>query len=134
MARGSQVEHSMETRRVLVILFAAQFIATLIMAIGWWLGADRLHGLAAMGGGAAVMLPGLVFAAKVFSISPDAPAKRLLGAFYRGEAIKIGLTVLILVILMQWFRTTPLPLLTTYIVTILLYWPALLLGARQRPR
>jgi ATP synthase protein I len=70
----------------------------------------------------------------VFSVSPDAPPKRILGAFYRGEAIKIGATVLMLVILLQWFSTTPLPLLTTYILAILLYWPALLVGVGRRPR
>lgn len=125
---------TMETRQALVTLFAMQGLVTTGSALIWWLAADGIHALAAFGGGIAVLVPGLAFAAKVFSVSPDASPKQVLGAFYRGEAIKIGLTVLVLVILLQWFRDTPLPLLATYILAILVYWPALLLGASRRPR
>ncbi|MCP1673380.1 ATP synthase protein I [Natronocella acetinitrilica] len=124
----------METKRVLGVLFSTQASVTVLGAAVWWALVDSWHGLAAVGGGIAVMFPTLIFAAIVFSVSPDAPPKRILGAFYRGEAIKIGATVLMLVVLLQWFSTTPLPLLTTYILAILLYWPALLVGVGRRPR
>ncbi len=125
---------TIDTRRAVITLFLAQAVVTVAAAVGWWLARDGAHALAAVGGGVAVLLPSMAFAANVFSVSPDASPKKVLGAFYRGEAVKIGLTVLILVILLQWFRATPLPLLTTYILAILIYWPALLAGTGRRTR
>jgi len=121
----------MDVKRALLCLFLGQSLVTLMATIGWWLGANQAHGLSALGGGLAIILPCLVSAARVFSVPPDAPPKEIVGAFYRGEALKFLLAAVLLVIFLRFFDLLPLPLLTTYILAILVYWPALMVGAQM---
>ncbi|MCH8504665.1 MAG: ATP synthase subunit I [Ectothiorhodospiraceae bacterium] len=119
----------MRTRSVVATVFIGQALVTIICALAWSIAAGMIAGLAALAGGGVAILPGVYFALKVFSVPPGAPPKQLVGAFYRGEALKFGLTVVLFIIVLQWFADSFAPVITTYIAAILVYWLALRVGA-----
>jgi len=100
---------------------------------GAWAFAQGGHaGMAALAGGLVAIIPGLYLALKVFSVPADAEPKRIVGAFYWGEAVKIGLTVVLFIIALHLFATAFVPLITTYILAILVYWLALGISAAEQ--
>jgi ATP synthase protein I len=76
-------------------------------------------------GGAISVITTFYFAVHVFSAgigtSPDTVAK----TFYFGEAVKIGLSILLFAIAILWLDVSFLPLMLTYIATLAAYWLAL---------
>ncbi|MCC5858864.1 MAG: ATP synthase subunit I [Ectothiorhodospiraceae bacterium] len=118
----------MTNRSTIATVFAGQSLVTVIAALAWLLAAGSGSGLAALAGGGIAILPGAYFAVKVFSVPAGAPPKQLLNAFYRGEALKFVITVVLFIIALQWFADSFLPLLTTYIAALLVYWLALRVG------
>jgi len=137
LAKGQRPEHSeanalnkahTETPGpVLRGLLSLQLGATLLAASAWWLGSGTDAALAALAGGLAVVLPTLGFAAIALTPSAGSSPKRMLSAFYRGEAVKMVMTVVLFALLVQWLQGQLLPLLATFVVVTFLYWPALLL-------
>jgi len=109
-------------------LIKLQAGVSLVAASGWWLVSGNAQAIAALAGGVAVVLPTL--GAAVIALAPSAShsPKRMLAAFYKGEAVKIGMTVALLALLINWHQAHLLPLLTTFVIVTFLYWPALALS------
>jgi len=91
-----------------------------------WLTAGTGAALAALAGGTASALFSLQFALRVFARGPAAPPELVLGAFYRAEAIKLVLAAALFVVTARYFGHLFVPLLTTYLATLVVYWAALL--------
>lgn len=122
----------MKSRSPVTIVIVGQAIIAVISAM-LWLTVSGVHGaLAALAGGVVALVPALYLAARVFSVPADAPPKRIIGAFYRGEAIKFGLTVVLFIVALQWFGSAFAPLMTTYILALLMYWLALRVGVAEQ--
>ena len=113
-------------------VFGGQALVTLVSAATWWFASGTEAALAALAGGGIALIPGLYLAVTVFSVPPDAPPKRVLGAFYRGEAVKFGLTALLFIITLQWFASVFAPVIATYILALLVYWLALRVGVTDK--
>jgi len=114
-------------------VFVGQALITALSGLCWLLFAGSQESLAAIAGGLIAILPGAYLAVRVLSVPADAEPKRLLVAFYRGEALKFGLTVVLFILALQWFGDVFGPLITTYILAILMYWLAFRVGA-AKPR
>ena len=108
------------------ILFAGQGAVAALSALIWWIAQDGYHALAAVTGGGIALLPAVYMAVAVFSVPADAPPKRVLRAYYRGEVVKLALTVLLFALAVPWFASAFAPLITTYILALLVYVTALL--------
>ncbi len=119
----------MTNRSTIATVFVGQSLVTIVAAVVWLMAAGSFSGLAALAGGGIAILPGAYFAIKVFSVPADAPLKMLANAFYKGEALKFVITVVLFIIALQWFADNFLPLVTTYIAALLVYWLALRVGA-----
>lgn len=117
--------------RLLLQLGCLQAVGTLAMVGLWWWLSGQAAAAAALAGGFAVMVPALLAGAVALSRRPGTSAKQQLGALYRAEGVKIGVTLGLLIVLVPLFAETSVPLLTTYAVVIFLYWPALLTSARM---
>lgn len=115
----------MQGNAIVRSVLGAQVLVTAASGAAWATGADGRAALAAIAGGAIAIIPGLYMAVRVFAVPPDAEPKRILGAFYRGESVKFVLTAALFVIALQWFASTFLPLIVTYILALLVYWLAL---------
>lgn len=115
-----------------MVVVAGQALASVLCALLWLIFAGVHEALAALTGGAVAIAPGLYFAIRVFAVSADASPERIVGAIYRGEAIKFGLTIVMFIVALKWFDTVFAPLITTYVLAILMYWPALQIDAAKQ--
>ncbi|MCC5795146.1 MAG: ATP synthase subunit I [Chromatiales bacterium] len=91
-----------------------------------WLMAGTGPALAALVGGVASALLSLQFALRVFVRGPGTPPELVLAAFYRAEAIKLVLALTMFVVAAKYFGHLFVPLLTTYLATLVVYRAALL--------
>ena len=108
--------------------FAAQAVITIIAALIALLFVYFKAAYSALIGGGINILATTVFALRVFSIKPGAPAKRMARAFYVGEAIKLLVTVGLFLAVLLWLDVSLLPLFLTYAITMLAFWLVLLIA------
>ncbi len=106
-------------------IIAWQVLVGVVGAAAWSL-AGMESGLAALCGGLASALLSLRFALRVFSRSPDAPPRELAAAFYRAEAFKLLMAAMLFMIAARFFGHVFVPVVTTYMATLVVYWVALL--------
>ena len=81
--------------------------------------------LAAAVGGGIGAAASLVQVASGFRRSAAGNAQAIARGFYRGEALKIGVTVLLFVLALRGRRVAPGPLFAGYVATFVAYWVAL---------
>lgn len=110
-------------------VLAGQALVGIASGAVWWAARGGSAGLAAVAGALIALLPALYMGLRTVSIPQDAPPRERLGAFYRGEAVKFGLTAVLFILALQWFASTFAPVIVTYILALLVYWPALALSA-----
>jgi ATP synthase protein I len=110
-----------------------QLSVTIVSAALWWLLGGPDAALAAFAGGMIALLPNLYLALKVFSRRAAASPKTMVRAFYTGEAVKFGLTVILFAIAIQRFSEQFLPVIATFIVAVFVYWVALAGAAQHTP-
>jgi ATP synthase protein I len=89
-------------------------------------------GLAAAVGGGIGAAASLVQVASAFRRGVGADAPAIARGFYRGEAMKIGVTVLLFVLVLRGGRLAPGPLFAGYVATFVAYWVALVRFAGRR--
>ncbi len=122
----------MEAKSPVWTVLVGQTLVTGASTVAWWFTSGLHAALAALAGGAIAILPGIYMAARVFSVPADASPKRIVSAFYRGEAIKLGMTVVLFIGALQFFADSFGPLILTYILAILMYWLALRMDAGKQ--
>lgn len=93
---------------------------------------DAPAGLAAGIGGGIGAVASLVQVASGFRRSAAGNAPAIARGFYRGEALKIGVTVLLFVLALRARRLPAGPLFAGYVATFVAYWVALLRSAGTR--
>lgn len=111
-------------RRIALQLVLLQAAATSVVA-GLFLffsGAPTAQS-ALLGGGIGVMA---TLAMVVVAFRPvGGDPKRIARGFYRGEAVKLGVTVLLFALALKFFAIAAAPFFVAYIATFLVYWIAL---------
>ncbi len=107
-------------------IIAAQIVLTLAIAgVLWgWVGAKSAH--SAIIGGAINVISGFYLATRLFRFDSKSTPERILRAFYVGEAVKYGLTVALFAYVIVFLDTDLRIVFSTFIVTMAVYWFALL--------
>lgn len=82
-------------------------------------------GLAALVGGGIGAAASLVQVAVSFRRGAGQDARAIARGFYRGEALKIAVTVLLFIVVLRRRTLPPGPLLAGYVATFVAYWVAL---------
>ncbi|WP_169509129.1 ATP synthase subunit I [Arhodomonas aquaeolei] len=103
-----------------------QLAITLAAASVWLFAAGARAGLAAAAGGGISTVLSLYVAVKVFLREPRDNPGAALAAFYRAQAMKLLLAVVLISLAILGFRDHPIPLVTTLAATLGAYWLALL--------
>ena len=85
----------------------------------------RPAALAALVGGGIGAAASLVQVASAFRASAAGNAQAIARGFYRGEAMKIAVTVLLFILALRGGRYPPGPLFVGYVATFVAYWLAL---------
>lgn len=107
-------------------ILTAQAVVGAVAALAWWGFAGAQHGLSALAGAVCVVLPGGWFALKQRSRGPGSTAAEMLGAFYRGAAIRLVMVTVLIFVLVPLFTDALVPFVTTLVAALAVQWVALL--------
>lgn len=107
-------------------LLTTQLVVLAALALVWWAAAGAHEALAAVAGGFCIVVPGALFARKVMSRGPGATAGQMLGAFYRGAAIRFVMAAVLIFVLVPLFRDALVPFMSALVAAIAVQWSAML--------
>ncbi len=96
-----------------------------------WALSSPADAIAALVGGATSALLTLQFAIRVFSRPPEAPPQVLLAAIFRAEVFKLVLAAVFFLLVARFFGHLFVPVLTTFVATLVVFWFALLWKVEQ---
>lgn len=120
----TQYSFALARRQALTLVAGQVAIAGIVALVcAAWLGAPA--GIAAAIGGTIGAMASLAQVASGFRRSTAGDAPAIARGFYRGEAIKIAVTVLLFVLALRGRRLAAGPLFAGYLATFVAYWIAL---------
>lgn len=102
-----------------------QLAVTVAVALAVLVLAGRESAYSAFAGGMISVIANFYFAMQMFRGARKSP-RQLVTAFYVGEAVKILITVVLFVFAIKVLHVLFLPLFITYVITLMVYWFALL--------
>lgn len=87
-------------------------------------------------GGLVCLIPNAYFAIKVFKYQGARAARQIVNGFYKGEALKIGLSVLLFTAVFIWCKITPLAFFSSYVLVLMTHWfaPWIIVNKQNRPK
>jgi ATP synthase protein I len=112
-------------RRQALMLVAGQAAIAAAVAVVCAASIDLQAGFAAAIGGGIGTAASLVQVASGFRRSTAGDARAIARGFYRGEALKIAVTVMLFVLALRGRHFAPGPMLAGYVATFVAYWVAL---------
>ncbi len=112
-------------RRAAMRLVLGQAATTIVLAAICLIGFDARAAISALLGGGIGVAASLAMVLFMFRGAPGTDAKRILRGAYRGEGVKLALTVVLFVAVLKSYEVAALPFFVAYIATLLGYWIAL---------
>ena len=113
-------------RRLAFGVVLGQAGVTVMTALCAWGLSGWLAARSALLGGAIATLGSFAMAAVALGGTAKAGARHALGAFYVGEALKLAIVIVLLVVVLKAMRVAPLAMFAAFAATFLVYWIALL--------
>jgi ATP synthase protein I len=98
-------------------------VSVIAALLAWALG-GRVAALSALSGGGIATLGSLAMAGVAFAATTGG-ARRALGAFYLGEAVKLAIVVVLFAVVLKVMTVAPLAMFGGFAATYLMYWIAL---------
>ena len=116
------------------MLVAGQVAIAVVVAMALALFSGLSAGLAALVGGGIGAAATIVQVGASFRRGTMGDAPAIARGFYRGEALKIAVTVILFILAMRRHRVAPGPMFLGYVATFVAYWVALarFAGARDQ--
>ena len=117
-------------------LIACQLSLTVLLAIIATLLSSTTAGISALLGGLVSVLPNAYFAIKLFKYHGAMAAKQIVNSFYKGEALKMILSVVLFSLVFKFFKIIPVVFFAVYIVAQMAFWfaPLIFVGNKNRPK
>lgn len=112
------------SKRKIVRLWLIQLAVTLVLSVFCLLKYTVNAGLSALLGGLVYIIPNAYFASKLFKHQGARAAKQIVSSFYKGEALKIVLSIFLFTAVFVLFRITPLAFFLSYITVLMTHWLA----------
>lgn len=109
-------------RQIAVRVFLVQAILTLVMSALFLLTNDLNAGYSSLLGGLVCILPNVIFISQAFKHQGARAAKKIVQSFYKAEAFKIILSIVLFALVFIMFAITPLAFFITYILVQLSHW------------
>lgn len=111
------------------VLFFQSLIA-IVLALFFTLYSDKYSGISALYGGFVCLIPGMVFAFLAFKYAGASHNKLVVRSFNKGSKLKFIFTIMLFVLVYKWPNLQPLPLLISYVVTLMSQWPIIIIMSR----
>lgn len=102
----------------------------MILACIFFLFLGKYSGISALYGGLICVLPGMVFALLAFRYAGASQNKLVVRSFNKGSKLKFIITIVLFVMAYKSPNLQPLPLLISYVVTLMAQWPIIILVSR----
>lgn len=113
-------------------LVAWQIGVTVVCAVAAILLISIKAGLSALLGGLVSAVPNAYFARKLFKHQGAQAAKQIVNSFYKGEALKIILSITLFVLVFKYFNIVPLVFFIVYIIAQAVFWFAPMIFVNKR--
>jgi ATP synthase protein I len=86
-------------------------------------------------GGLVCIIPNAIFASRLFKYHGARAAKQIVNSFYKGEALKIFLSIFLFTAVFVLCRITPLAFFGSYITILMTHWfaPCIIINKQNRP-
>jgi ATP synthase protein I len=117
-------------RRLLVCQLSMTMLVATIAALFWSMTAAR----SALLGGLVSIVPTAYFATTLFKHQGARAARQIVNSFYKGEALKIALTVILFALVFKFINIIPLVFLSVYIMVQMVFWFAPLIFSNGHNR
>jgi ATP synthase protein I len=114
-----------QARRLAGSVVLGQVVITVVAALICFAVWGRIAGLSALVGGGISVVASAALAIFGFGAPAGATAERVARMFYVGEAVKLGVTVTLFVVVFLTMRVSFAALFGAYIATLFVYWIAL---------
>jgi ATP synthase protein I len=125
-ARASGVAIDLpRARRFALRVVAGQAVITIIAGALFWALAGAAGARSALLGGGIGTVASLVMTLVSFGSRAGSDAQHALRAFLVGEALKLGLVVVLFVVVLKVLKVSPAALFAAYVATFFVYWLAL---------
>jgi ATP synthase protein I len=111
-------------RQALSVVIAQLAITGLAALTAWAWAGERAGWSAALGGGISSLAPLAVYGL-AFRHRAGTDPRRIARGFYLGEATKVGVTIVLMIAALVFWRPVLLAMMAAYIATIVAYWLAL---------
>ncbi|KTD00504.1 F0F1 ATP synthase subunit I [Fluoribacter gormanii] len=123
------------SNRGIVRLWLVQLSATLIIAALCALVYGTNAASSALLGGLVCIVPNAYFASKLFKYQGARSAKQIVNSFYKGEALKIVISIFLFTAVFLLFKITPLAFFASYIMILMTHWfaPLIIENKQNRP-
>lgn len=123
------------SRRGIIRLWLVQLVATLVFAAMCALMYGANAASSAVLGGMVCVIPNIYFARKLFEYQGARSARQIVNSFYKGEAIKIFLSIVLFTAVFMWIKITPLAFFAAYIMILITHWfaPLVIVNKQNRP-
>ncbi|WP_131795600.1 F0F1 ATP synthase subunit I [Fluoribacter gormanii] len=123
------------SNRGIVRLWLVQLSATLIIAALCALVYGTNAASSALLGGLVCIVPNAYFASKLFKYHGARSAKQIVNSFYKGEALKIVMSIFLFTAVFLLFKITPLAFFASYIMILMTHWfaPLIIVNKQNRP-
>lgn len=111
------------------VLFYQSIIAILLTFIFALLN-GQYSGISALYGGLICLLPGIVFALFAFRYAGASQNRLVVRNFNKGSKLKFIFTIVLFVMVYKWPNLQPIPLIVSYVVTLMVQWPIIIFISR----
>ena len=111
------------------VLFYQSLIAVLL-TIFFTLYSGKYSGISAFYGGLVCLLPGMVFAFLAFRFAGASQNRLVVRSFNKGSKLKFIFTIVLFVVVYKWPNLQPIPLIVSYVVTLMAQWPIIIFISR----
>lgn len=123
------------SQRGFIRLWAIQLTVTFLLVLLFAITSNTNAAISALLGGLICIIPNAYFANKMFKHQGARAAKQIVNSFYKGEAMKIVISVFLFTTVFVFYRITPLAFFVSYIVVLMTHWlaPWIIVNKQNRP-
>ena len=123
------------SKRGIIRLWLVQLCVTLVFAAICAIGYGINAASSALLGGIVYIVPNAYFASKLFRYQGARSAKQIVNSFYKGEALKIIISIFLFTAVFVLFKITPLAFFVSYIMILMTHWfaPLIIVNKQNRP-
>ena len=123
------------SKRGIVRLWLVQLGVTLIFAVLCAIMYSTNAATSALLGSVVYLIPNAYFASKLFKHQGAHSARQIVNSFYKGEALKIIISIFLFTLVFRLLEITPLAFFISYIMMIMTHWfaPLIVVNKENRP-